>query len=73
MFLTPHTPVPADIQSLALVLNTIVLIGALVVFELAFSELPRGQRRELRIFYPLLIIPVCILLIAFSQQTSPTS
>jgi hypothetical protein len=68
VFLTVQTAIPAGLQPVALILNTIVLIGALVVFELAFAELPRHERQHLRYFYPLLIIPIAILLIAFYQQ-----
>jgi hypothetical protein len=49
-------------------LNTVLLIAALVVVELVYSEAPPVKRRELRYFYPLFIVLSGLLIYAVYVQ-----
>ncbi len=44
-----------NLRQIVLLLNTVLLIAALIVVELIYSEKPAAKRRELRYFYPLFI------------------
>jgi hypothetical protein len=54
------------IQQTALLLNTVVLILALIVTELVYSE---EKREHLKYFYPLFIVLVGLLIYAGYKQT----
>lgn len=51
-------------RSLALLLNTVILITMLIVVELVYSERPAEDRRHLRYFYPLLLVLTGLLVYA---------
>jgi hypothetical protein len=48
--------VTTEIRQLALILNTVVLITALIIVELVYAEQPRRNRTHLRMFYPLFLV-----------------
>jgi hypothetical protein len=56
------------LQDIALVLNTVLLVGVLIVAELAYSEAPKETRKYLRYFYPLVLVLVGILIFAAFKQ-----
>ncbi len=43
----------ADYRNLFLILNTVLLVVVLVVFELFYAETPKSKRRHLKFFWPL--------------------
>lgn len=64
--------VPVDqifqFQSVVLILNTVLLIAALIVFELAYSASPKKDKKHLKVFYPFVALFVIILLYAVYRQ-----
>lgn len=68
MFLRlPFHMVP-HLQQTVLLINTVILIVALVVVELVYSETPRDKRLHLRYFYPLFLVLVGLLVYAAYKQ-----
>lgn len=65
-----HFPLQAftTLRQTVLLLNTVMLIGALVVVELVYSEASAPKRRELRYFYPLFIVLTGLLIYAVYVQ-----
>ncbi len=68
MFFTFPAHVTDTVRELALLLNTGILIAALIVIELVYAERPRSQRRHLRYFYPLVLVLVGLLVYAAYLQ-----
>jgi hypothetical protein len=68
MFFTFPIHVTAHLRDLALLLNTVVLIAALIVIELVYSERPKEDRRHLRLFFPLVIVLIGLLVYAAYLQ-----
>ncbi|TAH33737.1 hypothetical protein EYC59_04395 [Candidatus Saccharibacteria bacterium] len=68
MFFTFPVEVTPAIRDLALLLNTVVLIGMLIVVELVYSERPREDRRHLKLFFPLCVVLVALLAYAAYLQ-----
>jgi hypothetical protein len=60
--------VTEHIRELALLFNTVLLILILVVVELVYSERPPEERRHLRLFYPLILVLVGLLVYAAYLQ-----
>jgi hypothetical protein len=58
------------LQQTALVVNTIILIVALVVAELTYSEVSPERRQQLRHFLPLFIVLGGLLLYAIFKQVA---
>ncbi|HYH75823.1 MAG TPA: hypothetical protein VD735_07755 [Candidatus Saccharimonadales bacterium] len=69
MFLRLPFDLDVDIQQLALVLNTALLIGVLIVVELVYAEASREKRRDLRLFLPLLLVIIGVMVYAVYKQT----
>ena len=69
MFLQLPFQIDVHLQQTVLVLNTVLLVAALVVVELVYSERPREQRRHLRYFYPLFLVLAGLLMYAAYKQT----
>ena len=57
-----------SLRQTVLLLNTILLIAALIVVELVYSEAEQKKRRELRYFYPLFIVLSGLLVYAIYVQ-----
>lgn len=57
-----------NLQHTVLLVNTVILIGALIVAELAYSETPPAKRRHLKYFYPLFLVLVGLLIYAAYRQ-----
>lgn len=69
MFLRLPFHFAPHLQQTALLLNTVVLILALIVTELVYSESPKEKREHLKYFYPLFIVLVGLLIYAAYKQT----
>jgi hypothetical protein len=69
MFLKLPFILTHNLQQTALVLNTVLLIAALVVFELVYSEQPKEKRNELKYFGPIIVVLVGLLIYAAYKQT----
>lgn len=57
-----------SLQRTALILNTVILITALIVFELVYAEVPKNERAHLRHLYPLFAVLGCLLVYAIYKQ-----
>ncbi|HEX8182293.1 MAG TPA: hypothetical protein VF575_01680 [Candidatus Saccharimonadales bacterium] len=57
-----------SVQQTALIVNTVLLIGALIAVELVYAESAPEQRKHLRLFMPLFMVLVGILLYAVIKQ-----
>lgn len=62
MFLRLPFGYTANVQQTVLLVNTIILIAALIVAELEYSETSPEKRRHLKYFYPLFIVLVGLLI-----------
>lgn len=68
MFLQLPFQFQSQLQQTVLVINTVLLLGLLVVIELAYSENPSIKRKHLKDFYPLLLVFIGILIFAAYKQ-----
>lgn len=68
MFLNIPFPSSAHLQNIALIFNTVLIIMALIIFELVYSELPKNQRRHLWLFAPIATVFVILLAYAVVRQ-----
>jgi len=68
VFLQLPNTISANIQSLALITNTVLLIAFIVIAELAFTEIPLQKRARLRYIFPLIGVLVGLLLFAAHLQ-----
>jgi hypothetical protein len=68
VFLRLPFGVSPNVQQTILLVNTIILIAALIVAELAYSETTPRKRRHLKYFYPLFIVLVGLLIYAGYKQ-----
>ena len=68
MFLRLPFNFSSHLQHIALIINTVILIGALIVIEIIYSEKPRAKRKDLKYFYPFMIVMVGILIFAAYKQ-----
>lgn len=55
MFLNIPFSFSANLQHIVLIINTVLLITALIIFELVYAEKSKKKRRALRYFLPLLV------------------
>jgi hypothetical protein len=68
MFLRLPFNFAPNLQENVLVINTVLLICALIVIELVYSETPRDKRQHLKYFLPLLLVLVGLLVVAAYKQ-----
>lgn len=68
MFLRLPFQFAANLQDTVLVINTVLLLGVLIVVELVYSETPRSKRQHLKYFYPLVLVLVGLLIYAAYKQ-----
>lgn len=68
MFLNIPFSLSANLQHIVLIINTVLLIAALIIFELVYAEKPKKQRRGLRYFLPLLVALVGLFVYAAFRQ-----
>lgn len=68
MFLRLPFESTGRLQQTVLVLNTIILLVALVVVELVYADTPKEKRRHLRYFYPLFVMLGALLAYAGYKQ-----
>ena len=55
-------------QQTILILNTVILIAALIVAEIVYGETPKEKKAHLRYFYPVLAVLIGILVFAVIKQ-----
>jgi hypothetical protein len=68
MFLQLPFQFHANLQQTVLVINTVLLLGVLIVIELAYSETSRTKRQSLKYFYPIILVLVGLLIFAAYKQ-----
>lgn len=68
MFLKLPFEFNESVHQAALIVNTLLLIGALAVMELIYSETPKEQRAHLKYFLPLFLVLSGLLLYAVYKQ-----
>ncbi len=69
MFLRLPFALTNNLSQLVLLLNTVLLIVALIVTELVYSETPKSKRIHLKYFYPLFLVLIGLLIYAAYKQT----
>jgi hypothetical protein len=57
-----------NLQQIVLVINTVLLIAALILMELVYSESPKDKRQHLKYFFPLFLILIGLLIYAAYRQ-----
>lgn len=68
MFLRLPFEFSESLQQTALIVNTVILIVALVVVELLYSENTTDRRQQLKYFLPLFLVLLGLLLFAVYKQ-----
>lgn len=68
MFLRLPFHFVTNLQQTVLLINTVLLIAALIVVELVYSEAPKDKRAHLKYFYPLFMVLVGLLIYAAYKQ-----
>lgn len=68
MFLALPFQFVSQLQQTVLVINTVLLLGALIVIELVYSEVSPSKRRHLKYFAPLLLVLIGLLIFAAYKQ-----
>jgi dipeptide/tripeptide permease len=68
MFLRLPFQFMTNLQETVLVINTVILIAALIVVELVYSERPKAERQHLKYFFPLILVLTGLLLFAIFKQ-----
>lgn len=68
MFLQLPFGTGANLVQTVLVLNTVILITALIIIEFTHSDTPRFERRNLRIFIPVFVVMAGIFALAAIKQ-----
>ena len=68
MFLRIPFSFAPNLQENVLVINTVLLISALIVVELVYAETPRAKREHLKYFFPLLLVLIGLLVVAAYKQ-----
>jgi hypothetical protein len=68
MFLQLPFQFLSQLQQTVLVINTVLLLGVLIVIELVYSETPYSKRKQLKYFFPLLAVLIGLLVFAAYKQ-----
>ena len=68
MFLRLPFQFSTHVQQTVLILNTILLIAALVVAELVFADMSKRKKTHLKYFYPVIAVMAGILVFAVYKQ-----
>jgi hypothetical protein len=68
VFLQLPFPFMSQLQQTVLVINTVLLLGVLIVIELVYSETTRKKRQHLKYFFPLLGVLIGLLIFAAYKQ-----
>ena len=58
----------ANVQRIALIINTVLLITLLIAIELVYADQPKEKRRPLYLLAPLILILVGLLIFAAYKQ-----
>jgi phosphoglycerol transferase MdoB-like AlkP superfamily enzyme len=58
----------ASLQRITLILNTVMLIVALIVVELVYAEATKKKRAHLKLFIPLFVVLAGLLVFAVFKQ-----
>jgi uncharacterized membrane protein len=59
---------PQNLQKITLILNTVILIGALLAVEFIYSGASKKKKKQMRLFYPLAIVLAGLLAFAIYKQ-----
>ncbi len=68
MFLDIPFIFDVKLQNAILILNTLLLVIALIILELVYIDAPKSKKRHLVLLYPFMVILIGILLFAFIKQ-----
>lgn len=68
MFLQLPFQGAAALQRIVLILNTVILIAALIVVELVYAEAPEQKRAHLKLFIPIFVVLGGLLVFAVFKQ-----
>lgn len=72
MFLQVPFEFQPELQHIALIINTLLLIGALILLEFMYDNAPKVRRQHVRLLLPFLAILIGILLYAVYRQGMAT-
>lgn len=70
MFLKIPFQSTPELQNIVLVTNTVLLIVALIIFELKYADLSKTEKRHLQLFYPFVSIFFVIFMYAVYRQVN---
>ena len=74
MFLKlPVQHITTNIHNTVFILNTVILIIALIVVELVYAETPKKDREHLKYFAPLFLVLIGLLIYAAYKQAGVAS
>lgn len=68
MFLRLPFHASISLQQTVLILNTVLLIAALIIVELVYSERDKEERKQLKYFLPLILALIGLLIYAVTKQ-----
>lgn len=57
-----------DLQATVLILNTVVLIVALIVFEFFYADAPKEEKKHLKFYYPYGVLAIGLLAFSILRQ-----
>jgi hypothetical protein len=66
-FIFPVQLIPS-LRQVVFLINTVLLIAALITVELVYSEVPKEKRRQLISFFPLFLVLSGLLIYAVHAQ-----
>jgi hypothetical protein len=68
MFFQLPVQIHTNLQQVVFISNTLLLIAALVIAELVYSGTSKRKRQHLKLFYPIILVFVGILIFAAYKQ-----
>jgi hypothetical protein len=68
MFLQIPFKFIADLQNTVLVINTVLLLGALIVIELIYAEKSKDEGKNLKFLFPMILVFIGLLIYAAIKQ-----
>jgi hypothetical protein len=68
MFLQIPFKFIANLQNTVLIINTVLLLAALIVIELVYSEKSKDERKNLKFLFPMILVFIGLLIYAAVKQ-----
>lgn len=68
MFLQLPFKFIANLQDTVLIINTVLLLAALIVIELVYAEKSKKERKDLKYLFPILLVFIGLLIYAAVKQ-----